>query len=55
MKEAGLVTDRSEGTRRLYALHDEWIAAVRDYLERVWETPRHASRRSPPDSRPGKE
>jgi len=36
LKQAGLVTDRAEGTRRLYRLHDEGIAAVRAYLERVW-------------------
>ena len=36
LKQAGLVTDRAEGTRRLYRLHDEGIEAVRDYLERVW-------------------
>jgi DNA-binding transcriptional ArsR family regulator len=36
LKQAGLVTDRAEGTRRLYRLHDEGIAAVREYLERVW-------------------
>jgi DNA-binding transcriptional ArsR family regulator len=36
LKQAGLVTDRAEGTRRLYRLHDEGIAAVRDYLEQVW-------------------
>ncbi len=36
LKDAGLVTDRAEGTRRLYRLHDEGIEAVRDYLERVW-------------------
>jgi DNA-binding transcriptional ArsR family regulator len=36
LKAAGLVTDRPEGTRRLYRLHDEGIAAVRDYLELVW-------------------
>ena len=30
------MTDRAEGTRRLYRLHDEGIAAVRAYLERVW-------------------
>ena len=36
LKEAGLVTDRAEGTRRLYRLHDEGIEAVRDYLEQVW-------------------
>ena len=36
LKEAGLVTDRPEGTRRLYRLHDEGIEAVRAYLEGVW-------------------
>ena len=36
LKEAGLVTDRPEGTRRLYRLHDEGIEAVRAYLEQVW-------------------
>ena len=36
LKQAGLVTDRAEGTRRLYRLHDEGIDAVREYLERVW-------------------
>src|SRR3954452_19600482 len=36
LKDAALVTDRAEGTRRLYRLHDEGIAAVRAYLEEVW-------------------
>ncbi len=36
LKEAGLVTDRPEGTRRLYRLHDEGIEAVRTYLTEVW-------------------
>jgi DNA-binding transcriptional ArsR family regulator len=36
LKDAGLVTDRAEGTRRLYRLHDEGIDAVRGYLEEVW-------------------
>jgi DNA-binding transcriptional ArsR family regulator len=36
LKEAGLVTDRAEGTRRVYRLHDEGIDAVRRYLEQVW-------------------
>ena len=36
LKEAGLVTDRAEGTRRLYRLHDEGPDAVRAYLEQVW-------------------
>ena len=36
LKEAGLVADRAEGTRRLYRLHDEGIEAVRAYVEQVW-------------------
>ena len=36
LKEAGLVADRAQGTRRLYRLDDEGIAAVREYLEDVW-------------------
>jgi len=38
LKEAGLVHDRPEGTRRLYALHDEGIESVRRYLQDVWGT-----------------
>lgn len=36
LKRAGLVNDRAEGTRRLYRLHDQGVAEVRAYLERVW-------------------
>jgi DNA-binding transcriptional ArsR family regulator len=36
LKEAGLVIDHPEGTRRLYALHDEGVEEVRRYLESVW-------------------
>lgn len=36
LKDAGLVTDRTEGTRRLYRLHDEGIEAVQEYLDQVW-------------------
>ena len=36
LKEAGLVIEEARGTRRLYRLHDEGVAAVRAYLERVW-------------------
>jgi DNA-binding transcriptional ArsR family regulator len=36
LKEAGLVIDRAEGTRRLYRLHDEGIDAVRAYVMEVW-------------------
>jgi DNA-binding transcriptional ArsR family regulator len=36
LKEAGLVVEEPRGTRRIYSLHDEGVAAVRGYLERVW-------------------
>ncbi|MBA2634001.1 MAG: winged helix-turn-helix transcriptional regulator [Chloroflexi bacterium] len=36
LKQAGLVTEEARGTRRLYRLHDEGVAAARAYLERVW-------------------
>jgi DNA-binding transcriptional ArsR family regulator len=36
LKEAGLVTDRPEGTRRIYELDSEGVAAVQAYLEEVW-------------------
>jgi DNA-binding transcriptional ArsR family regulator len=36
LKRAGLVTDRADGTRRLYRLHDDGIEAVREYLQAVW-------------------
>ena len=36
LKEAGLVTDHRDGTRRIYELHDAGVAAVREYLEQVW-------------------
>ena len=36
LREAGLVTEQARGTRRLYRLHDEGVATVRAYLERVW-------------------
>jgi DNA-binding transcriptional ArsR family regulator len=36
LKDAGLVTDHAEGTRRLYRLHEEGVESVRAYLEQVW-------------------
>jgi DNA-binding transcriptional ArsR family regulator len=36
LKQAGLVTDRADGTRRLYRLQEEGIAAVREYVEGLW-------------------
>jgi DNA-binding transcriptional ArsR family regulator len=36
LKEAGLVRDRTEGTRHLYRLLDAGFEEVRRYLEQVW-------------------
>ena len=36
LKEAGLVVEEPRGTRRIYRLHGDGVAAVRGYLERVW-------------------
>ena len=37
LKEAQLVLDRAEGTRRLYALDRRGLAAVRRWLDGFWE------------------
>jgi DNA-binding transcriptional ArsR family regulator len=36
LKHAGLVTEEAVGTRRIYRLHDEGVAAVQAYLLEVW-------------------
>jgi DNA-binding transcriptional ArsR family regulator len=37
LKEAGLVRDRKEGTRRLYSVDTDGLRALREYLERYWD------------------
>jgi DNA-binding transcriptional ArsR family regulator len=36
LKAAGLVTDRVAGTRRIYRLNPEGVAALRDQLDTYW-------------------
>jgi DNA-binding transcriptional ArsR family regulator len=36
LKEAGLVLDRREGTRRLYRLDPEGVASLRAYFDQFW-------------------
>ncbi len=36
LKEAGLVAEQPQGTRRIYHLQEEGLRAVQAYLERVW-------------------
>ena len=37
LKEAGLVRDRQDGTRRLYSIDAAGLQALRTYLERYWD------------------
>jgi DNA-binding transcriptional ArsR family regulator len=37
LKAARLVTDRAEGTRRLYAVDTRGVEALRDWLEGFWD------------------
>jgi len=37
LKDAGLVTERREGTRRLYRARPEGLADVRAYLDGFWD------------------
>lgn len=36
LKDAGLVSETAEGTRRIYRLHDEGLAAVEAFVRQVW-------------------
>jgi DNA-binding transcriptional ArsR family regulator len=36
LKDAGLVTERREGTRRLYRIDPDGLAALRDYFDVFW-------------------
>jgi DNA-binding transcriptional regulator GbsR (MarR family) len=37
LKDAGLVTDRKAGTRRMYQLDPEGVARLRAHFDLVWE------------------
>jgi DNA-binding transcriptional ArsR family regulator len=37
LREAGLVADRKEGTRRLYRVAPQGVAELRDYLNEFWD------------------
>ena len=42
LKDAGLVTDRAEGTRRVYQIDPKGIAAMRVWLDQFWDAALHA-------------
>jgi DNA-binding transcriptional ArsR family regulator len=37
LKEAGLVSDRSEGTKRIYYIDPSGLGAMRAWLDRFWD------------------
>jgi DNA-binding transcriptional ArsR family regulator len=37
LKEAGLVTDRPEGTRRVYQIDPQGLGQIRAWLDRFWD------------------
>lgn len=36
LKEAGLVTDRADGTRRIYQIRQQGMQAIHGYLDQMW-------------------
>lgn len=36
LKEAGLVTDTADGTRRIYQVRQQGIQAIHGYLDQMW-------------------
>lgn len=36
LKEAGLVRERRDGTRRLYSVNGDGLVELREYLDRFW-------------------
>jgi DNA-binding transcriptional ArsR family regulator len=38
LKRSGLVADSAVGTRRVYRVAPEGVAAMRQYLDRMWDT-----------------
>jgi DNA-binding transcriptional ArsR family regulator len=37
LKDGGLVVSQAEGTRRIYRLNPDGVAALRAWLDRVWD------------------
>jgi len=37
LKTAGLVSDRADGTRRVYSVDPAGVAAIRDYFDQFWQ------------------
>jgi DNA-binding transcriptional ArsR family regulator len=37
LKDAGLVSDRKAGTKRIYEVNPQGIAALREHFDKLWE------------------
>ncbi|HET8665528.1 MAG TPA: metalloregulator ArsR/SmtB family transcription factor [Nocardioides sp.] len=46
LSDAGLVTARADGTRRIYELDPQGLAGLRDYLDGFWQRSLHAFARA---------
>ena len=45
LKEAGLLNEQRDGTRRLYSVEPEGLRAVRDFVEELWPNRLHRLKR----------
>ena len=45
LKEAGLVNERRNGTRRLYSVRPEGLVEIKDFLEEFWDVRLEALKR----------
>jgi DNA-binding transcriptional ArsR family regulator len=45
LKQAGLLTERRDGTRRLYRARPEGLVGLRDYLDDIWASALDVARR----------
>ncbi len=52
LSEAGLVTARADGARRIYALDPQGLAGLRDYLDGFWQRSLTAFARAAEDHHP---
>lgn len=46
LKDAGLVTERRDGVKRIYRLDRDGISELRDYFDRFWDGALDAYKRS---------
>ena len=53
LKQADLVDDRSDGTRRVYYVRPEGLSGLREYLERLWSVARRRFALVAENTRPG--